>query len=423
MPYLSYDSRNMLLKSTQINKIESRLKKADLKLSKLKNQKEQGFFDLPYDSKKLKTIEILAKETRKTFENLVVIGIGGSELGSKTIIKALDSGKGMKVTFLSNPDPDTITETIARINWKKTAVNVISKSGKTLETMSIFMTIRCILIKAVGKKKHAQHIIVTTDLTNSVLCTLAKKENYQILPHPLNVGGRFSVLSIVGLFPAACAGIDIRGLAKGAKTIETARKKLGTKCEPAKFAALHYLHLTKYNRPIHVLMPYSDRLSDLSMWYRQIWAESLGKKKGKTFVGPTPIAALGTIDQHSQIQLYNNGPIDKVITFIEVKKFKTKISVPKIWTQIDGIKYIGGLDFETIIHAEREGTAKALTNNKRPNGTLHIPRISPETIGALFMFYELATAYVGELMGINAFDQPGVEEGKLATQKLLSKKA
>ena len=205
-------------------------------------------------------IETEAKKTMENFDNLVVIGIGGSDLGSRTILRALDSGKGMMVTYLSNPDPDTIAETIAGMNWKKTAVNVISKSGKTLETMSIFMTVRQALIKAVGKKKFNQHIIVTTDPADGVLYELAHQEDYRILPHPLNVGGRFSVLSVVGLFPAACAGIDIRGLAKGARSVESTRRKLGAKCDPAKFAALHYLHMTKHDRPMHVLMPYSDRL-------------------------------------------------------------------------------------------------------------------------------------------------------------------
>jgi glucose-6-phosphate isomerase len=170
-------------------------------------------------------------------------------------------------------------------------------------------------------------------------------------------------------------------------------------------------------------MPYSSRLRELGQWYRQIWAESLGKKTnlaGDTIhAGPTPIAALGATDQHSQIQLYNEGPNNKTVTFIKVAKFDSALKVPESAGLVPGLKFLSGTKLQKIIHAELAGTAESLRSNKRPNGTLTIPEVSPEAVGALFMFFEIATAMAGYLYGINPYDQPGVEEGKAIARRLL----
>lgn len=407
----------------ELKALNERLKDAKKAIDALRTTKSQGFFDLPYDDIGAKRIEKIAKGIRRSFDRLIVIGIGGSDLGARTIIQALDAGKGTEVIFLSNPDPEALERFrhMPRAWWKKTAVNVVSKSGGTLETMSIFMFIREQLMRAVGDKKHASAIFVTTDPKDGILFRVATEHGYTIIPHPLNVGGRFSVLSNVGLFPAACAGIRIDRLLKGARDIEAEHRRKGAQSPSAQFAAHHYLAYKKRGQQIHVLMPYASRLGSFADWYRQIWAESLGKKRGKAHVGPTPVASLGSIDQHSQIQLYNEGPNDKVLTFIVPKHYRSKTRVPSMWKKIEGINYIGGTRFEDIMHAEHQGTAKALAKHERPNGTIYIDRISEESLGALFQFYEIATAYMGQLFGIDAYNQPGVEEGKQQAKSILMK--
>lgn len=446
MQYLKYDPGNMFsprvtnkLGATrqQLKRLDSRLGRAHRKLYRLRKTEEQGFMDLPYDIKTAGMVERLAAQVQADFDNLIVIGIGGSDLGARAINRALvplsqygtacrggklaprKKGQGVRLFFAgANTDPDTLVELLEHLDLRRTAINVISKSGSTMETMSAFFVIREALIKKVGKNKHRAHVFATTDITGGILQTIAEDEGYTIIPHPLNVGGRFAVLSTVGLFPAACAGIEIRKILKGARSVEDEHRRLRHKSPVAQFAGLHYLAYEKKQQRIHVCMPYADSLKEFAFWYRQIWAESLGKDG----LGPTPIASLGSTDQHSQIQLYNDGPADKVVTFIEVGQFRSDLVVPKSFTKIDQIKYFQGRKFKDLIHAERQGTAKALTKSGTPNGTLCIPKINPESLGALFMFYELATAYMGELWQINTYNQPGVETGKKLAKQILSRK-
>ncbi|MBU0646667.1 glucose-6-phosphate isomerase [Patescibacteria group bacterium] len=403
----------------ELKALQSKLRDAKAALDHLRLTDSQGWFNLPYDEKLAISLMLRAKEVKRNFTDLIVIGIGGSNLGAKAIWQALGhEAQGVKLHFLDNPDPEVLAYwTRSRKVWKKTAINVISKSGSTLETMSIFMLLRHELIKAVGEANHAKHIWVTTDPGQGILQQIAKDNKYRMIDHPLTVGGRFSVLSSVGLFPAACAGLDARKILKGAKAIERAHRRQGIKHPVATFAALHYLAMKKRGQKIHVLMPYADRLKDFGLWYRQLWAESLGKR-GK---GPTPVTASGPVDQHSQLQLYQDGPKDKILTFLEVATYRQSVSVPKAWSGASELDYLRGLDFSTIMQSELSGTAQALAHDGRPSGTLRISEISEESLGALFQFYELATAYLGELMGINAYDQPGVEQSKINVQAILNK--
>lgn len=426
--YVSYDDRNM--KSVAVGRhgnspkelagLAPRLKRASASIRRLHETKEQGFMDLSYKSSSVKHIERTAAVIRQRFKRLIVIGIGGSDLGGRMLVKAL-AGKGMEVEFLSNPDPQTVVRVIRDTDWKHTAVNVISKSGTTLETTAIFMVVREALIKSVGLKRFHEHVVATTDPDTGTLLKIAKREGYMILPHPKNVGGRFAVLSSVGLFPAACAGIDIRRLQNGAKTAVKDERRQGYRSLPATLAAHHCLAYQKHDKSIHVLMPYADKLRELGFWYCQLWAESLGKLRRGASVGPTPVASLGSVDQHSQLQLYQEGPNNKVITFIEVDAFGSDVRLRNAWRDCPELAYINGKTFTDILHAERNGTAEALKKQQRPNGTLHIPSTTPESVGALVMLYEIATAYMGELLGINAFDQPGVEAGKKIAKALLEK--
>ncbi len=423
----------------QLKSLENRLKKADQKLEALRTSKQQGFMDLPYDFKTVRLIEKEAERIKRNFDNLIVIGIGGSDLGTRAINRALvplnqydisckngkpipKKNKGVRLYFAGgNTDPCTLNELLEELDLKRTAINIVSKSGSTIEPMSAFLIIREALIKNVGKKAHTEHIVATTDLAGGALYKIAKNEGYRVLPHPPNVGGRFAVLSTVGLFPAACAGIPVKKMLAGARSIENERREKGYKSSAAQFAALHYLGYKK-GRKIHILMPYSDALREFALWYRQLWAESLGKKKGRQSIGPTPIAALGATDQHSQLQLYNEGPADKIVTFIRVGRFRSDVKVPKAFRQIDQIKYFQGKLLSQILDAEYKGTAEALTKHQTANGTINLTKISSESLGALFMFYELACAYLGELFGIDTYNQPGVELGKKETKRILSGK-
>lgn len=426
---LTYDSRYTRaefinehgLQSDELNKIAGELEQVNVTLEKLRETGEQGFFELPYDKKTRNRIEAQAEAVKERFDTLIVVGIGGSDLGARCLVQSLadSASDGVEIVFLGNPDPDTLHAKLKDINWDTTAVNAISKSGTTLETMSMFTLVREHLVKHLGDA-HNEHVFVTTDPDQGVLYDLAQTFDYQILPHPLNVGGRFAVLSVVGLFPASCAGIDIKALLDGARQVADAHAKDGISHQAAEFAAIHYLAYTKRGQDIHVLMPYATKLDNLGAWFRQLWAESLGKIREGQHVGPTPVGALGTVDQHSQVQLYNQGPNNKVITFVEVENFDHETTVPETWADHDELGYMAGKSFQEIMHAERRGTADALVENKRPNGTITIPKINPQSVGALLYFYELAVAYMGELLEVDTYNQPGVEAGKVRAREILN---
>ncbi len=387
-----------------------------------------GFMTIPERIEEIGAVKEMAKSVSAKFRTLVVIGIGGSDLGARALLGALKpAGKGMDVRFIgANTDPEEIAALLRDVDLKRTALNIISKSGDTIEPMSAFLLLRDRLIKAVGAKRHALHVIATTDEKGGTLRQIANREGYRTLPVPSDIGGRFSALTPVGLFPAACAGIDIGKLISGARDV---RDDFFV-CEAEKNCPLMFagLQVTAYRHghAVTVLMPYAEALRQFAFWFRQLWAESLGKKAdrgGRTVhAGFTPVAALGATDQHSQIQLYNEGPADKTVTFIEVEKFRDDLIVPKPYPDIEGVAYMAGLKFSEIIHAERQATAIALTNNVVPNGTISIPSISGESVGGLMMFFMLATAVAAELLDVNAYDQPGVEAGKQAMSALLGRK-
>lgn len=426
MPLLSLDDRNFRSVLRGRKKLTTRLERAKAAVMKQAEDGEQGWFFLPDDTEMVKrvyaTVDALSHCT-----DLLVIGIGGSDLGARALLKALSGTKtkGLKLHFAgANTDPDELATVLGSLNLKKTAVNIISKSGDTVEPMTTFLIVRETLKKTVGSK-YASHIVATTDPRSGSLRELAEREGYLTLPVAGNVGGRFSVLTDVGLFPLAAAGIDIRLILKGAKAQRDAfvSEKVSSN-DASLFAASQYLFAEEGKR-IQILMPYAEQLREFGFWYRQLWAESLGKKvnrKGKVaHTGPTPIAALGATDQHSQLQLYVEGPADKTVTFIEVDSFTNDLRVPASATEISSLAYLAGTPLTKIIHAEREATARALSAAERPNATIQLSKISPESMGALIMFFELVTGISGELYDINAYDQPGVEAGKKTMRKILSR--
>ncbi len=395
-----------------------------------------GFMELPYDTTNADTVIKKASEYQSQFETLIVLGIGGSDLGARAVIAALrhpysnfiHRDKGMQVFFLGgNTDPAEMQSVIDIIDWSKTAINVISKSGDTVETMSTFIYLRGLLIDHVGYENHAVHIISTTDAHKGTLRTIVEREGYDSLVVPDSVGGRFSVLTSVGLFPIACAGIPIYSLLEGAKDlVEHVLHADQSLIGPELFAAFHYLGFTQKKQNIHVLVPYAAFLKETGFWFRQLWAESLGKREDldgvEVYTGPTPVAALGATDQHSQFQLYYHGPFDKIFTFIQVEHFAADMQVPAAYGDIEGISYMQGLSFEQIITTELKGSSLALAQRGRPNGRLILPELTPYYLGQLFQFFEVATAYMGGLLHINVYDQPAVELGKHNVYALLHRK-
>ncbi|MHB9155086.1 MAG: glucose-6-phosphate isomerase [Endomicrobiales bacterium] len=414
----------------ELEALQPKIAEAFVSLQNQKKEGKRGFMELPYTTEIAKEIKAAAKKTPKEFDTFVVIGIGGSALGNIALQQALRHpywnllGKeerkgGMRLFVPDNVDPDLIGGLAEVIDFKKTVFNVVSKSGSTAECLANYFVLKKELEKRVGKD-YARHIIVTTSADKGYLREVADREHLTNFVIPDNVGGRFSVLSPVGLVSAAFTGIDIERLLAGAAEMDRRCQSDKLLENPAAlYAAIQYLFYW-LKRPMSVMMPYSNALYGIADWYRQLWAESLGKKvnrRGETVcVGPTPIKALGTTDQHSQAQLYMEGPQDKVITFLSVGEFDRTVRIPAYDRH-----YLGGHSVNELLKDEEEATRLALTRENRPNLTIALPKITPETVGQLLYMLELATAYAGELFDINAFDQPGVELGKQLTYALMGR--
>ncbi len=422
------------LKLRDIDALQGRAVKIHKNLQ-ARRKTDIGFYNLPYDKKLFKDVLLLSKELTDRFDNLVVLGIGGSSLGGRAVFNALrhpyhnllprDKRKGLRVFFCDNIDPDSFSPLLKILNLKKTVFNVITKSGGTAETIAQFLVINDLLKKRLGRK-YRNHIVITTDPAKGPLRKIAADEGFKSLPVPPDVGGRYSVFSAVGLFPSAMAGVDIKKLLAGARQMDETVGASDIWKNPAYMSAILQYLAYQRGKNISVIMPYSNALRDFAEWYIQLWAESLGKRvnlKGAVVnAGTTPIKAIGTTDQHSQLQLYTEGPYDKIITFIEVKRFDNKIPIPEIYKDVDGVGYLGDHTMDELFKAEQLATKIALTKTGRMNYTIALPEITPFTIGQLLFFFEVQTAFAGGLFEINPFDQPGVEEGKNLTYGIMGKR-
>ena len=393
------------------------------------------WMNLGYNEETVWYVKEFAAMVDGRFDNILVLGIGGSALGAKALSEALlkpywnylDKEKREnypKIFFLDNIDPDEITALLDILDLKRTLVNVITKSGSTAETMSQFMIIKDRLYELLGDD-YRKNIVATTDKERGILRQLANEEGYKTFVVPDDVGGRFSVFSAVGLVPLALVGIDIDEVIKGIKIMDLALKNTDiNKNIAAQNALVHYLLDTKKGKNLSVMMPYSSRLKYVSDWYAQLWAESLGKEfdreGNKVNNGQTPIKALGATDQHSQIQLYNEGKNDKIITFIRVGEFENNLEIPNIF-EYTGLNYLGGKTVNRLINSEADATAVALCDYKRPNVTITLPKISEYYLAQLFYMFEMQTAITGELYNIDAFNQPGVEQAKNYTYALMGR--
>ncbi len=379
-------------------------------------------------------IEAAAAAIRQKFDAFVVLGIGGSALGPIAVQQALCHShynelpafmrKGPRIYVEDNIDPERMEALLDVIDVHDTMFNVVTKSGSTSETMSQLLIITDELHRALGEDI-SDNLIATTDREKGNLVKIAAKEGLTSFIVPDGVGGRFSELCPVGLLAAAVAGVDIRELLAGAAYMDELTQEKDCFKNPAYMLAALQVAAMRRGCNIHVMMPYADSLKYIADWYAQLWAESLGKRvdrSGRTVnAGQTPVKALGVTDQHSQVQLYTEGPFDKVITFLGVERFRTVTEIPQGYTDIPDVAFLCGHTQNELIAAELEATQYAVMKSGHLSDRITLPAVNAFTIGELLYLFEIATAYAGELLNIDAFDQPGVEEGKKATYALLGK--
>jgi glucose-6-phosphate isomerase len=392
-----------------------------------------GFLDLT-DADAMRTeIRTFAEGVGQAFSDVVLLGIGGSALGPIALRSALRSSRWNEMDdeareyfprlhVVENVDPSTLGPLLDRLELGRTLFLVISKSGGTAETMAQYLVARGRLETELGERATG-HFVFITDPEKGALRRISEQDGIAALAIPANVGGRFSVLSAVGLLPAALIGIDIDALLAGASEMKIRCDAESLEENPAGvFAALHWIADTSLGLRTQVLMPYADALRELAFWFVQLWAESLGKiRPDGTSVGPTPLAALGATDQHSQVQLFMEGPRDKTVAFVHVAEPATDLEIPALHADVPELAYLGGKTLGALLDAERRATAAALAHRGRPNLTITLDAMDARHLGGLLMLLEVATIFAGEWYGVDPLDQPGVELGKRFTYALMGR--
>jgi glucose-6-phosphate isomerase len=397
---------------------------------------DQRWMNLPDDTTLADEIAAFAGEARGRYSDFVLVGIGGSSLGAIATVMALANPYrnllpaaqrgGPRFFVLDNPDPEKVRATLDAVDLPNTLVNVVTKSGQTAETMANFLVARQALEGAVGQERARRQIVATTDPKDGLLRQMADGEGYRTFPVPPGVDGRQTVLSAVGMLPAALCGVDVHGLLAGAAAMRERCGSPDLRRNPAYLlAALAVLADQRLNKKMLVTMPYADGLFGIADWLRQLWAESLGKRLSvageEVFAGQTPIKALGAIDQHSQIQLYTEGPNDKLISLVAVERYRAAVTVEDVPADIPDLAYLQGAELGQLLDRERSATAWALAQARRPNFTITVPTIDAGIVGEFFFLHQLQTVMAGALYGVNPFGQPGVEAGKNATYALMGR--
>ncbi len=422
--------------SKQLKSLEKKTRPLISQINKQRKSGKTPFRDLPYDERISKKVNRIVKGLKRNCDYLVVLGIGGSALGNIALDTALrpflpnpnDNGRRRpRIFVLDNVDPDqfgTFLDFIEpRLN--RTVFNVTSKSGETSETAAQFMIIRKMLIEAIKKNGYRKQVVATTDADEGTLRNIAEKDKLATLEVPDKVGGRFSVLSAVGLFSAAMCGINIRQLLAGARDMDSRVKTMQFLKNPAAINAAINYHFYTHGKPISVMMPYSYALKDLADWYRQLWAESLGKNRdlagNEVEIGPTPTKALGATDQHSQVQLYREGPNDKLFTFLQVNNFTKNVKIGPAPDCAEELGFLAGKRLCDLLNNEKKATEYALLESKRPCLTVILDRVNAYTVGQFIYLYEVTTSLAGALFEIDPYNQPAVQLGKEATFALMGK--
>ncbi len=404
----------------EIKQLSPRLDKLRQRIQKWLDPKEPSFLNLPWTTD-VSAIKKQGQVYSRKFKRTVVFGIGGSSLGGEMLVRTLGHRSPRnQVNFYDNVDPSTMEE-VNEIHWPDTLCLVISKSGNTAETLSQFLTVLPRMERYLGTEGISEHTLFITENEQGALFELGKRLNIPTIAHP-PIGGRFSVLSIVGLLPAYISGVDIDGVMEGARAMAK-RCGLADMTENPAFynGGAQYLHAHK-GRTITMMMPYADNLRLMVNWFRQLWAESLGKVDANgQHQGLTPIEAHGVTDQHSQLQLLLEGPDDKFVTFVTNPGLRYEgRRVPMQFQDIPAITPLAGHTIGELFISELKATRTTLTRRGRPNRTLALDDRDAYALGELIILLEMETVVLAELMGIDAFDQPAVEESKVLTRQYLS---
>ena len=400
---------------------EALLRSAGDALGLLRDRHKDGLLPLlrlPAARDDLAALQPIAKRYRADFDDVVLVGTGGSSLGGQTLCNLAAPGAGPRLHFFDNVDPHSLDALLTALDLTRTGFLIVSKSGSTAETMSVFLICLEAVRGAVGADTAGQHFTAITEPADNVLRRICTAHGIGLLDHDPGVGGRYSVLSLVGLLPAMIAGLDAAAVRDGAADVLAAvlDEAPPEKIEPAIGAAISVGLAQENGISTTVLMPYIDRLKDFGLWFRQLWAESLGKN-GK---GTTPVNALGTVDQHSQLQLYLDGPRDKMFTVVMLDVAgKGRVVSPQLAGDRD-LAYLAGHKLGDLMDAEQRATAQTLIANNRPTRIFRLDALDERVMGALFMHFMLETIIAAHLLGVDPFDQPAVEEGKILTRQYLA---
>lgn len=415
----------------------SRFRAAHEDVERARRSGSMGFLDLPRATEATARIRRAAAGLRGCFDDFVVLGIGGSALGTRTLRDALGDGDPTpgasragpprpRLHVADNIDPHSIGALLDRLDMRRTFFNVVSKSGSTTETVAQYLVVAERLARTVGPDRAREHLLFTTDPERGPLRALAETAGIPTLPIPRNVGGRFSVLSAVGLFPAAAAGLDVTAVLRGAARMEKrCRTDELTRNPAGVVATLLYRADIECGQRVHVFMPYCDRLRSFALWVQQLWGESLGKAAGldgrSPATGPTPLPAAGATDQHSLLQLLMDGPADKVVCFVTVDAAGDPVPIGKAPAPLPAFEFPEGHTLNHLITLEHAATAAALRTRRRPNLTVRLAKLDAEALGELILLFQAATVYAGFLYGVDPLTQPGVELGKRYVHGLLGR--
>lgn len=428
------------IKDKDIKELEKQAQEIHKQFQEDRKQNQTGFFNQAYDEHLVQAINAIAHEIQRSFENFVIVGMGGAVQSSRCLIQALTGlfhnilpigsrRNKPRIFYLNNPDPDDVKGLLDALDLKSTAFNIISKSGDTIETIAIFMHIYNVIQRRFSKSALSKHLIITTDLEKGIIQKAAVADKLKTLPIPEFINESFSVFNPVGLLPAAVAGINIKDLLSGAQAMDKICSKAALMSNPAYLnAAIHYIAGIKKGKTISVIMPYSNQLEACGDWYCETWADTLGsgpapneKSLPNTQI---PLTVLGPSSQYTFGRNFLEGPNDKIFTFIEVKKFQKECAIPRVFPNIDALVHLTKKDLGDILHSDLAALEYCLTQKQRPNVKFTLGEINAKNIGALLYLLQVQTAFSAALYRINAFSQTGEDEkegGKLIHALLGSK--
>ncbi len=378
---------------------------------------------LPEAREDLELLKPIVEKFRRDFDHVVVLGTGGSSLGGQTLCSLADIGFGPRdgaptIHFLDNIDTHTFGALFGQVGVEKTGFIVISKSGGTAETVAQFVVCLEALIDGAGRTAAADRIVMVTEPGENPMRSIAEGLGMTVLDHDPDVGGRFGVLSVAGLLPAMIAGLDALAVRSGANTVlqNALKAKTPKDCETAAGAAISIALFREKGATSTVMMPYADRLANFGLWFQQLWGESLGKDG----TGTTPIAALGARDQHSLLQLFLDGPHDKMFTLLTLDVATMGKPFGSTIFDDDSLKYLKGRTMGDLLAAEQDATAVTLAEKGCPTRLFRLQKLDEKSLGALLMHFMLETIIAAHLLGVNPLDQPAVEDGKVLARRYLS---